>query len=207
MQKMEASPAVVLCFLLLVRLGSSLNSASEISPSEELWCANSGARNLQDLIHTSDVIATGKVLVSQEALRGTQTAKIHYYYAYKRDAQLLVPGQSCLKVKNIYNIPKTALLKSPALFFMVREPDGELALQCYNTILGEKTFKVLDYAEALGKGELHVYGRTQKCKCTVIFSSIVPVWNRFCKLRCKTYAYLYPAGVDCGSISRNGMLK
>ena len=65
-----------------------------------------------------------------------------------------------MKVKNIYNIAQAALLKSPALFFMVREPDGELALQCYNTILGEKTFKVLDYAEALGKGELH--SRTQK---------------------------------------------
>ena len=60
MQKIEASPAIVLCFLLLARLGSSLNSASEISPAEELWCANSGARNLHELIHTSDVIATGR---------------------------------------------------------------------------------------------------------------------------------------------------
>ena len=208
MQKMEPSPAVILCFLLLVRLESSLNLALEISPGEELSCANSGARNLQELIHTSDVIATGKVLVSQEALRGTQTAKVHYYYAYKRDAQLLVAGQSCLKVKNIYNIPRTALLKRPALFFMVREPDGELALQCYNTILGEKTFRVLDYAEALGKGELHGCMRGEMqinvCIYTLTFYSSVRRIALGQTIRCKTYAYFYLAGGDVGSTQQHG---
>lgn len=153
MQKMVTSPAVLLCFQLLVGVGFSLNSVSGISAEEKLTCANSGERNLQELIHTSDVIATGKVLVTQEGFRGTQTAKIHYYYAYKRDARVLIRGRGILKVKNIFNIPRANLLAGPALLFLVREPDGELALLCYNTRLGENTFRLLDYTEAIGKGE------------------------------------------------------
>lgn len=151
---MYSWPAELLSLLLLVRTGLPSGSALAISPDELIMCANTGEQNLQELVHTADVVATGRVLVSQEAVQGTLTVRINYYYAYKRDTKLQLSGFGCLKVKNVFNISPMAMLEAPALFFLVREPDDELALQCYNTGLGERSFRTLDYAEMIGQGEL-----------------------------------------------------
>ena len=115
--------------------------------------------SLDDAIHVSDVVFTGRITGMKEGIGGTKTATVLYYYAYKSDPYLTKLG---LGVTDINNFDLDAEVESSALFCLVREPNGDLALQCMTPFLAlastemgfANIFEALERIRAVGFGKL-----------------------------------------------------
>lgn len=115
--------------------------------------------SLDNAIHISDVVLTGRVTEMNEGDWGTHTAAITYYYAYKSDRFLLRLGFGRIEVKNFQS---TIAMGEGALFFLTREPSKDLALLCMAPLsaLSEpremgfsSMYEVLERVRIVGEGE------------------------------------------------------
>lgn len=118
--------------------------------------------SLDDAIHVSDVVFTGRIISMRDGERGTMTATVDYYYAYKRDRYLRRLGMARIDVKNFPQFAES--MRESALFFLVREPDGNLALQCVAPIVSlaspgsfASIATVLNRVRTIGAGEQVVW--------------------------------------------------
>ena len=90
---------------------------------------------LDDMIHMSDVVLSGRIL-SSSALTGdfgTNKAQVSYYYAYKSDNLLRRRALGHVQVENFSFLPRSG---RSGLFFLVREPSFHLALYCMADLRG-----------------------------------------------------------------------
>lgn len=124
------SPSFLLFSLLCLDL-SRVNCQSKIL----VHCLNNAVQDtLQNLVHTADIVVSGRVQQTIEgASKGTQIATVYYYYAYKWNVDVL-NNNGVIKIYNFPPMPTVNLLQSSALFFLVQEPDGILALLCYSVL-------------------------------------------------------------------------
>lgn len=84
--------------------------------------------SLEEAIHVSDIVMTGRAIGPlEEGERGTLKGRVSYYFAYKNDTQLHRLWLGSTDVNNFHSAEKTGEI---ALFFLFREPNGALALQC-----------------------------------------------------------------------------
>ena len=84
--------------------------------------------SLEEAIHLSDIVMTGRAIGQlEEGERGTLKGRVSYYFAYKNDTQLRRLWLGSADVNNFHSAEKTGEI---ALFFLFREPNGALALQC-----------------------------------------------------------------------------
>ena len=152
--------AFICCCLMLLREAHTAMPC--VSQSLELSLDNS--------IHISDVVLTGRVTEMREGDWGTHTAAITYYYAYKSDRFLVRLGFGRL---NVNNFPSAVAMREGALFFLTREPNKDLALLCMAPLSAlsapremgfSNMYEVLERVRTVGEGEQRV-NHTQYTKC------------------------------------------
>ncbi len=102
-----------------------------IGRSVQMNCVHQSSNLLlDDVIHISDVVLTGKITaMREEDNHATKTATIAYYYAYKRDREFRKAAGGIVEVSNFVTDSKQHVGLG-LLFFLVREPQGQLALLC-----------------------------------------------------------------------------
>ena len=126
-------------------------------------CVYKGVQlSLDDAIHVSDVVFTGRILAMREGSRGTLTATVSYYFAYKRDQYLRKPGFGLTDVEN-FATSHAHMSGESGLFFLVREPSRKLALHCIAPLLSpqemgpfENILEALDHVNKVGKGYYYI---------------------------------------------------
>lgn len=121
--KMKLCVRCIYSFLLSLLLYEAHAAMPCVSRSLEL--------SLDDAIHISDVVLTGRVAEVQEGEGGTHTAVVVYYFAYKSDRFLFRLGLGRIAVKNFASADVS---RGSALFFLVREPSRDLALLCMSPL-------------------------------------------------------------------------
>lgn len=145
---MEVFASVSCCLLLLCEAHAAMPCVS-----------NSLELSLDNAIHISDVVLTGRVTETREGDWGTHTAAITYYYAYKSDRFLLRLGFGRIQVKNFQS---AVAVGEGALFFLTREPSKDLALLCMaplSALLAPREmgfssmYEVLERVRTVGEGE------------------------------------------------------
>lgn len=114
-------------FVLLLR---GLGADPQVLP-----CYRSGGENvnftLDDTIHLSDVVVSGRIVTVKRGEFETHTAGVSYYYAYKSDGLLLRRFFWSTAVTNFSPAPQVGQL---GIFFLFREPSLQLALFCMTPI-------------------------------------------------------------------------
>lgn len=133
------SPILLLLSLLCLEL-SNVNCQSKIL----VHCLNNAVQDtLQNLVHTADIVVSGRVQQTIEGgSKGTQVATVYYYYAYKWNVDVL-NNNGVIKIYNFPPMSTVNLLQSSALFFLVQEPDGILALLCYSALTSITMYRVI----------------------------------------------------------------
>lgn len=109
-----------------ILLLKSIHADNRIYPR----CISSADLNtysLDDMIHISDVVLTGRTGTAVTGDYGTNKVHVSYYYSYKSDNLLLKRALGNIQVENFPFLPSPG---SSALFFLVREPSFQLALYC-----------------------------------------------------------------------------
>ena len=168
-----------ICCCLMLRLYEAHAAMPCVSQTLEL--------SLDNAIHISDVVLTGRVTEMREGDWGTHTAAITYYYAYKSDRFLLRLGFGRIDVKNF----KSAVaMREGALFFLTREPSKDLALLCMAPLSAlsapremgfSSMFEVLERVRTVGEGEQivnHTYLHEGGKMCIyIIIHSVDPVYK------------------------------
>ena len=131
--------------------------------------------SLEDMIHTSDVVVSGMLIALKSGPRGTLTGTIYCYYPYKRDWGLLEATSLPIGVElEVQNFDGLAEIGRTGMFFMVREPNGELSLQCESGLSLlmrleglDSLLKVLRLVWSVGYGKLslHIAGKYFRGAC------------------------------------------
>lgn len=104
-------------------------------------------------MRVSDVVMMGKVVDIREGLRGTMNATIAAMYTYKGTVRFLT------QVGQVTNFDREVDRDRMALFFLVKEPAGNLALQCMSPLPslngdgGNTLMDILDFVYELGDSE------------------------------------------------------
>ena len=137
------------------------------------------ALSLDDSIHISDVVLTGRVTEMRKGDWGTHTAAITYYYAYKSDRFLVRLGFGRIEVKNF---PSAVAMREGALFFLTREPNKDLALLCMAPLSAlsapremgfSNMYEVLERVRTVGEGEQYVLVHEGGKMCISSIQSVV----------------------------------
>ena len=121
--------------------------------------------SLDDAIHISDVVLTGRVAEMREEEGGTHTAVVVYYFAYKSDRFLFRLGLGRIAVKNFAS---GDVERGSALFFLVREPNRDLALQCMSPLRSLSLANELGFSNILDAlNYVRTVGASEHCisKC------------------------------------------
>ena len=128
-----------------------------VSGYMHMSCVNHNLRlSLDDAIHISDVVLTGKIATMRNGIGTTKTATVTYYYAYKSDQHMRRRGFGRTEVENVM---ANASMGEATVFFLVREPSLILALQCMApfTALRNTEFRgvvgALNRIQSVGKSE------------------------------------------------------
>ena len=137
------------------------------------------ALSLDDSIHISDVVLTGRVTEMSKGDWGTHTAAITYYFAYKSDRFLVRLGFGRIEVKNF---PSAVAMREGALFFLTREPNKDLALLCMAPLSAlsapremgfSNMYEVLERVRTVGEGEQYVLVHEGGKMCISSIQSVV----------------------------------
>ena len=137
------------------------------------------ALSLDDSIHISDVVLTGRVTEMRKGDWGTHTAAITYYFAYKSDRFLVRLGFGRIEVKNF---PSAVAMREGALFFLTREPNKDLALLCMAPLSAlsapremgfSNMYEVLERVRTVGEGEQYVLVHEGGKMCISSIQSVV----------------------------------
>lgn len=94
--------------------------------------ARDTALSLDDAIHLSDVVVTGRVISVRKGENGISKVNISFYYAYKRDNRLQRQAFSMMQAAAGFDPQER--MDGTGFFFLVREPSGDLVLQCVGTL-------------------------------------------------------------------------
>ena len=119
--------AAVSLLLLLLLLGTCLRQTASMECG-----ARDTALSLDDAIHLSDVVVTGRIFSVRGGENGISEVVISFYYAYKRDGHL--QRQAFSKMLAAAGFDPREHLDGTGFFFLVREPSGRLVLQCVATL-------------------------------------------------------------------------
>lgn len=117
-------------------------------------------------MRVSDVVMMGKVVHVQEGLRGTMNATIAAMYTYKGSLHFLT------QVSHVTNFDREVERDRMALFFLVKEPAGNLALQCMSPLPslngdgGNTLMDILDFVYDMGDSEL-------RTSCVLVLPCVV----------------------------------
>lgn len=115
-------------------------------------------QTLDDTIHISDVIITGRIVSVEMGEFGTYSATVSYYYSYKSDEFLLKKAFFQSKVTNFVVSPRTGMI---GIFFLVRQPSMQLSLVCMTSVSlliqsSEESYQMLiRHIIAVGASKLH----------------------------------------------------
>ena len=124
----SARPSLVAAVSLLL-LGACIRQ------TDSMKCGARGSElQLDDAIHLSDVVVSGKIMSVTGANEGAREASIAFYYAYKRDPYLHRRAFSTLRT--LAGFDPQEHLDGTGFFFLTREPSGMLAVQCVSTLSG-----------------------------------------------------------------------
>lgn len=113
--------------LLLLLLGACARQTASMECG-----ARETALSLDDAIHLSDVVVTGKVLSVREGENGICEVVIGFYYAYKRDGLLQQRAFGTMPAAAGFDPQKR--MDGTGFLFLVREPSGRLVVQCVATL-------------------------------------------------------------------------
>lgn len=106
---------------------------------------------LDNVIHVSDIVLTGKIdTVRREDNGGTMTANVSYFYAYKRDREF-PKASGATEVHNFAIDSRGGVVVH--VFFLVREPQGRLALLCAAPLELQDALRVLNRVKKVGRGQ------------------------------------------------------
>ena len=154
-EKLATSSTTILMVLVACMLPYCVSAYMHMS------CVNRNLRlSLDDAIHVSDVVLTGKITTMRDGIGATKTAAVSYYYAYKSDQYM---GRRGLGRTEVQNVMADASMGEPAVFFLVREPSLILALQCMAPITAltspqssefRSVAEALNRIQSVGKSEL-----------------------------------------------------
>lgn len=87
--------------------------------------------SLDDTIHLSDVVLSGRIVAVAKGEFDTHTAVVSYYYSYKNDG--LLPRRLFWST-SVTNFSPAPQLGQLGMFFLFREPNMQLALFCTTPI-------------------------------------------------------------------------
>ena len=102
----------------------------------------------------SDVVLLGKVVDIKEGIRGTMNATIVSIYSYKGTVSFLTQVSGITNFDRVISQPKIT-----SLFFLAKEPAGNLALQCMSPLPfldaegGNTLMNVLSFVNRLGESK------------------------------------------------------
>lgn len=123
--------------------------AGSVSGYMHMSCVNRNLRlSLDDAIHISDVVFTGKITTMRNGIGTTKTATVTYYYAYKSDQHMPRRGLGRAEVQNVM---ANASMGESTVFFLVREPSLILALQCMAPVAALRNTEFRDVVRALNR--------------------------------------------------------
>lgn len=126
--KMDSYHLTILCAVVVLLLQGI---GANIQVPLPCYRGDNNNATLDNTIHLSDVVLSGRILSAEEGEFGTHSAVISYIYSYKSDGLLQRRALWRTKVTNFVPAPPIGQL---SMFFLSREPSLQLSLFCMTSI-------------------------------------------------------------------------